>query len=95
MTEPPLQIPADQLERALANAARLGAKAALREVGLHDENAVHDIRDLRSLLDAWRSAKSTVWQTISRSVALAVIGAVGASVWLSWPGPGTPLGPPK
>ena len=92
MTEPPLQIPADQMERALANAARLGAKAALREIGLHDEDAADDVRDLRNLLDAWRSAKSTVWQTIMKGVTMALIAAFATGVALTWPGAG---GAPK
>ena len=93
MTEPPLQIPADQLERALANAARLGAKAALREIGLHDENAADDVRDLRNLLDAWRSAKSTVWHTTVKGFTMALIAVIAAGVAITWPN--TPLGPPK
>lgn len=84
MTEPPLQIPTDHLERALANAARLGAKAALREIGLHDENAVYDVRDLRSLLDAWRSAKSAAWKTVVTSVTAALLAIIATSATITW-----------
>ncbi len=55
-------------------------KLALKEVGLHDEEAGDDVRDLRSLITDWRSIKKTIWTTIARAGTLFVLGllALGA-----------------
>jgi hypothetical protein len=45
-----------ELELLLDRAAKRGAEEALRSIGLHDENAVHDVKDLRDLLVLWREA---------------------------------------
>ena len=47
----------DQLEALLDRAAKRGADAALRRIGLGDEGAGDDVRQVRNLLDAWRTAK--------------------------------------
>lgn len=41
-----------------------GAKRALADVGLDGDDAAHDIRELRGLLDAFNTAKHTAWQTV-------------------------------
>jgi len=46
-----------ELEQLLEHASKQGAKMALAELGLHDENAPTDIKDLRELLKAFRIAK--------------------------------------
>ena len=46
-----------ELELLLEQALKEGAKQALTELGLHDENAPTDIRDLRELLKAFRITK--------------------------------------
>lgn len=84
--EPPLQIPQDQLERALANAARLGAKAALREIGLSDADAADDIREVRNLLDAWREAKRTAWTTVVKGLTMALLAALAAGLAIKFGG---------
>ena len=68
----------DDLERA----AEKGAEKALAKVGLADEYAGEDIRHLRNLLKAWRSTKSTIWQTIIRYLTMFVLGAISIGVWL-------------
>jgi hypothetical protein len=46
-----------------------------------------DVRDLRSLLDAWRLAKKTVLTTVVKAFVVAFLAAIGAGVAiLSWPG---------
>ena len=42
----------EQLEAMLDRAAKKGAAQALRELGLQDETAATDLREMRSLLDA-------------------------------------------
>lgn len=61
-------MPADDFEQLLENAAQRGAKKALADVGLDGENAASDIRALRSLLEAFNTAKLTAWQTVIRMV---------------------------
>lgn len=61
-------------------AAEHGAKKALRDIGLHDDNAVHDVRELRTLLDSWRETKRSIRSTIVKALTVAVLGFIaGAS----------------
>lgn len=53
-----------ELQEMLIEASAKGSRAALDRLGLHDENAANDIRELRGLLDSWREAKHTAWKTI-------------------------------
>ena len=57
-------LPQDELEAILERAAERGARHALHEVGLDGEDAAHDIRELRNLLDAFNEAKKTAGLTI-------------------------------
>jgi hypothetical protein len=67
-------------EGALRKIIREEMKLALKEVGLHDEEAGDDVRDLRSLITDWRGIKKTIWTTIARAGTLFVLGllALGA-----------------
>ena len=49
----------DELKALLRQAAKEGARQALSEVGLDGEDAQEDIKELRNLIDSWRSAKKT------------------------------------
>jgi hypothetical protein len=53
-------------EIALRSIIREEMKSVLKEVGLHDEDAGNDVRDLRSLITDWRGMKKVVWQTVAR-----------------------------
>jgi hypothetical protein len=79
-------MPELEFEELLELAAERGAKRALADVGLVDEHAAADIRDLRSLLGAIRVAKRTAWQTVVRllttSLILALIGGVAIKLKL-------------
>lgn len=49
--------------RAIAEeAGELGATRALTRLGLADEGAAGDVRELRELLRAWRDAKASAWK---------------------------------
>lgn len=61
-------MPVEDFEKLLEEAAGRGAKRALADVGLDGENAAHDIRELRGLLEAFNTAKHTAWQTIIKMV---------------------------
>lgn len=52
----------DTLAELVEAASEDGATRALQRIGLEDKKAVHDIRDLRDLLSAWRKTKTEVGQ---------------------------------
>jgi hypothetical protein len=68
-------------ELALRKIIREEMKLALKEVGLHDEEAGDDVRDLRSLITDWRSIKKTIWHTIARWGTLVVLGLLTLGAW--------------
>jgi hypothetical protein len=68
-------------EGALRKIIREEMKSALKEVGLHDEEAGDDVRDLRSLLTDWRGIKKTIWHTIARAGTLFVLGILVVGTW--------------
>ena len=69
----------------LEAAAEAGARKALCDVGLSDDEAVHDMHELRTLLDSWRSVKRNVGETTTRFLTLAILTAIamwaGLKVW--------------
>lgn len=73
---------AEQLEEMLDRAAKRGACEALKEVGLHDDDARKDIQEMRSLLEAWRDTRKGVWSTIVKLSTVAIITFIAASVWM-------------
>jgi len=56
-------------------------KSVLKEVGLHDEDAGNDVRDLRSLITDWRGMKNIVWQTVARAGTVFVLGLLMLGAW--------------
>jgi len=75
MTDPELQIMLDK-------AAKRGAREALKDIGLLDEAAYSDMREIRSLLEAWRDTKRTVGQTVTRFLTMAILGLIAAGVYI-------------
>lgn len=92
MTEPDKPIfPDDQLhlrkedlDEMLACAAERGAERVLAHLGLENGHAARDIRDLRDLLEAWRDARRTAWQTAVKVLTTGVLAAllIGVTVKL-------------
>jgi len=72
---------AKELDTMLEAAAERGARRALETLGLHDEHADKDIRDLRTLIDGWRQAKTTVFKTFTQWVTFGVLGALAVGAW--------------
>jgi sugar phosphate isomerase/epimerase len=66
-------MPHDDFEQMLERAAERGARHALHEVGLDGEDAAHDIRELRNLLDAFNEAKKTAGLTIVKMLVTGLI----------------------
>jgi hypothetical protein len=68
-------------EKSLRQIVREELKSVLKEVGLHDDDAGNDVRDLRSLITDWRGIKKTIWQTIARAGTLFVLGILMLGAW--------------
>ena len=68
-------------EKALRQIIREELKAVLKEVGLHDDDAGNDVRDLRSLITDWRGMKNIVWQTVARAGTMFVLGLLMLGAW--------------
>jgi len=78
-----IKLSPDELEAMLDRAARRGAKEALRSIGLLDDTAQKDITEMRSLLEAWRDTRKSVWTTVTRIVTAAVLTFIAGAVWMS------------
>ncbi|MDZ4216339.1 MAG: DUF6127 family protein [Rhodocyclaceae bacterium] len=75
-------MPHDEFETLLERAAERGARHALHEVGLDGEDAAHDIRELRNLLDAFNEAKKTAGLTIIKLLVTGMVMALLAGTVL-------------
>ena len=75
-------IPQEEFEVLLERAAERGAKNALHGVGLDGEDAAHDIRELRDLLDAFNEAKKTADLTIIKMLVTGLVMALLAGTVL-------------
>ena len=73
----------DELEAMLDRAARRGAKEALRSIGLLDDDAHKDITEMRSLLEAWRDTRRSIWSTITKLVTVGVLTFIAGAVWMT------------
>ena len=95
MTEPEQQAPAVLVENMLLlrkedfddlldRAAERGAERCLAHLGLENGHAAKDIHELRDLLEAWRDARRTAWQTTVKVVTTGILAAllVGAAIKL-------------
>ena len=63
-------------------------KSVLKEIGLHDDDAGNDVRDLRSLITDWRGMKKVVWQTLARAGTMFVLGLLMLGAWAKFGGDG-------
>ena len=76
-------------EGALRKIIREEMKSALKEVGLHDEEAGDDVRDLRSLITDWRGIKKTVLNTLAKAGTVFVLGLLMLGAWGKFNGGGS------
>ncbi len=79
-----LNLRPDDLDELLTRTAGKGAERALAALGLENGHAAKDIRDLRGLIEAWRQARQTAWQTLIKLLTTGFLVAliVGASIKL-------------
>ena len=73
----------EELEAMLDRAARRGAKEALRSIGLLDDDAHKDITEMRSLIEAWRETRKSIWSTITKLVTVGVLTFIAGAVWMT------------
>jgi hypothetical protein len=73
----------EELEDMLDRAARRGAKEALRSIGLLDDSAQRDITEMRSLLEAWRDTRKSIWTTTIRIFTVGVLTFIAGAVWMT------------
>ncbi len=76
------------LEALIQRASEEGARRALKRIGLADPHAGDDIRELRTLLDAWRTARRTARETVIRWLVTLMLCALAAGLALRfrlWP----------
>jgi hypothetical protein len=75
-------------EGTLRQIIREEMKSVLREIGLHDDDAGTDVRDLRTLITDWRGMKKTIWNTIARAGTMFVLGLLMFGAWTKINGDG-------
>ena len=78
-----IKLSPEEIEDMLDRAARRGAKEALRSIGLLDDDAHKDITEMRSLLEAWRDTRRSIWSTITKLVTVAVLTFIAGAVWMT------------
>jgi len=76
----------EEMALMIERAAEAGAKKALRDVGLSDEDANSDVKELRNLLDTWRITKRTAVKTIVQAVTYLFLGALITGAYLNFNG---------
>ena len=79
-----MSVTPEELEAMLDRAAKKDAAEALRSLGLQDESAANDIRDMRNLIDAWRMTKKSIWATTVKLGTVAVLTFIATAVWMSF-----------
>ena len=74
----------EDFDELLDRAAERGAERVLAHLGLENGHAARDIGELRSLLEAWRDARRTAWQTAVKVLTTGILAAllVGAAIKL-------------
>ena len=76
----------EEMALMVERAAEAGAKKALRDVGLSDDDANVDVKALRNLLDSFRSAKRTVGKTIVQAFTTLFLAALLAGAYFNFNG---------
>ena len=74
----------EDFDELLDGAAERGAERVLAHLGLENGHAARDIRELRDLLEAWRDARRTAWQTTVKVITTGILAVLlaGAAIKL-------------
>jgi len=73
----------EELEAMLDRAARKGAKEALASIGWLDDSAQKDITEMRSLLEAWRDTRKSIWNTVTKVITVSILTFIAGAVWMN------------
>ena len=73
----------EQIETMLDNAARRGAKEALRSIGLLDDDAAKDIIEMRNLIEGWRDTRRSIRSTVVKMTTVGVLTFIAGAVWMT------------
>ena len=75
----------EELQVLIEQSSELGAKKALRDIGLsEDKDLLSDVSELRSLLDSWRSAKRTAGKTIIQALTTIFLAMLMAGAYFNF-----------
>jgi uncharacterized protein YjiS (DUF1127 family) len=74
----------EEMANLIEQSAELGARKALRDIGLSDNDALSDVSELRGLLDSWRSTKRTVARTVVQAMTTLVLGGLLAGSYFNF-----------
>ena len=74
----------EEMAKLVEQSAELGARKALRDIGLSDDDALSDVSELRGLLESWRSAKRTVGKTVLQALTTLLLSALIAGSYLNF-----------
>lgn len=80
--QPVYQLSELELRGLVEAAAQAGAKRALADLGLHDEGAADDVKELRNLLDAWREAKKQAFGTAVKMLTAGFLTAIAGVLYI-------------
>ena len=78
-----IKLTPEELEEMLDNAARRGAKEALRSIGLLDDDAAKDIIEMRNLIEAWRVTRRSIRSTVVKMTTVGVLTFIAGAVWMT------------
>lgn len=79
--QPVYQLSELEIRSLVEAAAQAGAKKALADLGLHDDGAGEDVRELRNLLDSWREAKKAAFSTAIKVLTTGFLTAVAGVLY--------------
>jgi len=79
---PQITLTPEELEAMLDRAAKRGASAVLSELGLTDETAAADIREIRGMLAVWHGTRLSIWNTFVKITTVAVFGFIATAIWM-------------
>ena len=79
-----IKLTPEDLEEMLDNAARRGAKEALRSIGLLDNDAQKDILEMRNLIEAWRDTRRSIWSTVVKLATVGTLTFIAGAVWMTF-----------
>ncbi len=74
----------DELDALLARVAQRAVRDVLKELGLEEETAAQDMREIRGLLEAWRDTKRTIWGTVVKIGTGSLLAFIAGAMWMAF-----------